>query len=82
MSWRSSSVVQIYSSHLTFYHISGNRVDPYPFVSHPGNPTLDIFLFPLQLEDYQAFISIYIGAADISYYFELLTRIMNDGFPD
>jgi len=75
-------MVQIYPSHLTFYNISDNGVNPYPFASHPDNSTLDIFSFPLPFKNHPSFISIYIGAADISYHFEPLAEAVNDGLLD
>src|SRR4030042_1372782 len=82
VSWRGGSVVQIYPSHLTFYNISRNRVNSYPFAGHPDNSPLDVFSFSLQLKNYPAFISVYIGTADISHYFEPLTKVVNDGLLD
>jgi hypothetical protein len=75
-------MVKIYSAHLTFYNISNNRSNPYPFASHPGNSRLDIFSFPLRLKNYSAPIAIYIGTADIGYYLELLAKLVNHGLLD
>jgi hypothetical protein len=46
-----------------------------PFASHPGNSTLDIRCFPLQLKDYRALISVYISAMDIGHYLALTNQL-------
>jgi hypothetical protein len=75
-------MVQIYPSHLSFYNVSGDRINPHPFARHPGNPALDIIYFSLQLKNHPSPISAYIGSGDISHHFEPLTKVINDGLLD